>query len=359
VAFLELAGVCKRYGDVPAVQELSLSVREGRLVTLLGPSGSGKSTVLRMIAGLETADAGTIHIGGADVSGVQASDRGVAMVFQSFALFPHMSVAQNIGFGLRARKTPVDETRRLVEEVAAGLGLQDVLGRRPSQLSGGERQRVALARGLVRRPRVLLMDEPLSNLDAKLRAQTRTEIRQLHASAQVTLVYVTHDQAEALSLGDEVAIMDRGRLQHVGPPATVYEHPANLFVAGFLGSPPMNLVDARVSGSAVEAPGVRVVLDGRPALQDGRHVVLGFRPEHVVVAAAPGGREPAAGPGLEGRLEVTEHVGHERLWHVRVGEQLLVVRPAAGDTAAQGDALRATVDPAGVRLFDPETGVAI
>ena len=328
-------------------------------MTLLGPSGSGKSTVLRIVAGLESADAGTILIDGVDVGGVQAADRGVAMVFQSFALFPHMSVAHNIGFGLRARKTPPAQTQRLVEDVAGRLGLRELLGRLPSQLSGGERQRVALARGLVRRPRVLLMDEPLSNLDEKLRAQTRAEIRQLHADAQITLVYVTHDQAEALSLGDAVGIVDGGRLQQIGAPTTVYEHPANVFVAEFLGSPPMNLVDARVSGSAVEAPGVRVVLDGRPALQDGRHVVLGFRPEHVVVAAAPGGREPAAGPGLEGRLEVTEHVGHERLWHVRVGEQLLVVRPAAGDTAAQGDALRATVDPAGVRLFDPETGVAI
>jgi multiple sugar transport system ATP-binding protein len=357
VAFLELAGISKRYGDVQAVDELTLSVREGRLVTLLGPSGSGKSTLLRIVAGLETADGGTIHIDGADVSSVQASERGVSMVFQSFALFPHMSVAQNIGFGLRARKTPADEIKRRVEEVARSLGLQDVLGRRPSQLSGGERQRVALARGLVRRPRLLLMDEPLSNLDAQLRAQTRTEIRQLHAQAAITLLYVTHDQAEALSLGEAVVILDGGRLQQVGAPAHVYEHPANLFVARFLGSPPMNVVEACVNGATVEAPGIRVALNGRPP-ESGRRVMLGFRPENVSIAPSPP-RDTGLDLGLHGVLELSEHVGHERLWHLRVGERLLAVRPAATDTASKGEGIRVIVEPAAVRLFDPDTGAAI
>jgi multiple sugar transport system ATP-binding protein len=355
---LELRGVSKRYGDVCAVDDLSLGVGEGRLVTVLGPSGSGKSTLLRIIAGLERADTGTIRIDGTDVTNVQASERGVSMVFQSFALFPHMSVAQNIGFGLRARKTPADETKRLVEAVAASLGLEHVLGRRPSQLSGGERQRVALARGLVRRPRLLLMDEPLSNLDAQLRAQTRTEIRQLHAEAAITLLYVTHDQAEALSLGEAVVILDGGRLQQVGAPADVYEHPANLFVARFLGSPPMNVVEGHVDGAAVEAPGIRVALNEHRSADSGRRVMLGFRPENVSIAAGPA-HDTALDPGLEGILELSEHVGHERLWHLRVGERLLAVRPAATDTASKGEVVRAIVLPAAVRLFDPETGAAI
>ena len=351
MAFLELSGVSRAYGDVRALEELSLEVEEGELVTLVGPSGSGKSTALRIVAGLERADAGQVRIAGADVTGVQAADRGVAMVFQSFALFPHMTVAQNIGFGLAARRTPAAEARRLVEEVAAWLGLADVLERRPAQLSGGERQRVALARGLVRRPRLLLMDEPLSNLDAKLRVQTRAEIRRIHAEAGITLLYVTHDQAEALSLGDRVAVLEAGRLRQYGPPAEVYERPADSFVAGFLGSPPMNLLAARVDGRAVDAgSGIRVEPPAAQRLQDGRAVLLGFRPEHVAVSA---------GEGFEGVLEVSEHVGHERLWYVRAGDHEVVARPAAGDGLAEGARVRLCVQPGGVRLFDAATGEAL
>jgi ABC-type sugar transport system ATPase subunit len=354
VALLELTGVSKAYGEVRAVKDLSLAVEEGERMTLLGPSGSGKSTVLRLVAGLETPDEGTIRIDGVDVTDVQAADRGVSMVFQSFALFPHMSVAQNIGFGLAARKTPPDETRRLVEEVAEWLALTDLLKRRPSQLSGGERQRVALARGLVRRPQLLLMDEPLSNLDAQLRVQTRAEIRRIHAEARITLLYVTHDQAEALSLGDRVTILDGGRLQQCGPPETVYERPANRFVAGFLGSPPMNLLEARVDGMVLRAEGIEVSLGDRlPAGTNA--VVLGFRPEDVV-ASAPRSR---SGLSFEGIVEVREQVGHERLWHVRAGRHRLIMRVGAGDTAAEGELIRASVPASAVQLFDPATGEAL
>ena len=358
MAFLELNGVAKSYGDTRALDGFSLEVREGELVTLLGPSGSGKSTALRIVAGLETADAGEVRIGGVDVTGVEASERGISMVFQSFALFPHMSVAENIGFGLAARRTPAAEVRRLVEEVADWLALAPVLDRRPSQLSGGERQRVALARGMVRRPRLLLMDEPLSNLDAKLRVQTRAEIRRIHAQAGITLLYVTHDQAEALSLGDRVAIIDGGRLQQHAAPAEVYEHPANRFVAGFLGNPPMNLLPARVDGASVQADGIRVRRDeGARPLDHGRQVLLGFRPEHVVVAGPAHG--VAAGDAFEAVLEVSEHVGHERLWYLRVGEREVIARPGAEHAIAEGTRIRASVQPAGVRLFDPADGKAL
>jgi multiple sugar transport system ATP-binding protein len=348
VAFLELENLSKDYGEGPALDGLSLSVSEGELVTILGPSGSGKTTALRVIAGLERPDEGSVRIAGDDVADVPPAGRGVAMVFQSFALFPHMTVAQNIGFGLRARGTDVEETRRRVSETAEWLGLTRLIDRRPAQLSGGERQRVALARSLVGRPRVLLMDEPLSNLDAKLRVQTRAEIRRLHAELRVTTVYVTHDQGEALSMGSRVALVDCGRLQQYAAPREVYDRPANLFVAGFLGSPPMNLVPARVQADVARAGGVHVPLHGIE-VGEGADVVLGFRAEHVSC--------PARGPdAFEAVLELSETVGHERVWHLRAGDVALTARPPANAVAAEGDRLRAAVDPAAVRLFHPATG---
>ena len=247
-AGLSLAGVSKAWDGAVALSSLSLDVEPGELVTVLGPSGSGKSTALRIVAGLEAPDAGRVTIGERDVTGVEPADRGVAMVFQSFALFPHLSVADNIAFGLRARGAAREEARRRAREVAEPLGLAELLERRPAQLSGGERQRVALARGLAGKPDVLLLDEPLSNLDARLRAEARAEVRRVQADTGVTTLYVTHDQDEALALGHRVAVLDRGALQQVGTPDEVYDRPANRFVASFVGEPAMNLVAPAVDG---------------------------------------------------------------------------------------------------------------
>ena len=331
-AALELDGLAKAWDGAPALDGLSLAVDEGELLTVLGPSGSGKSTALRVIAGLEAPDAGTVRVGGRDVTAADPPDRGVAMVFQSFALFPHLSALDNIAFGLRARGTARDQAARRAREVAATLGLSDLLGRRPSELSGGERQRVALARGLAGSPQVLLLDEPLSNLDARLRAEARAEIRRVQEASGVTTIHVTHDQDEALGLGHRVAVLDRGRLQQVGAPDEVYDRPANRFVAGFVGEPPMNLVDA-------------------PALGLGPAGLLaGFRAEHVLV----GEGEHAA------VLERAERTGHEALWWLDAGGVRLVARgPARGPQPAPGTALRVAIDPAGRIWFDAGTGAAV
>jgi multiple sugar transport system ATP-binding protein len=350
---LELDRVSKRYGRAVAVDELSLSVDEGELVTILGPSGSGKSTALRLIAGLERPDAGAISIAGSDMGDVDAPERGVSMVFQSFALFPHMTVEQNVGFGLAARKAARGEIERAVRETASWLGLEELLERRPHELSGGERQRVALARGLVRRPRVLLMDEPLSNLDARLRVQTRAEIRRVQAEAGITMVYVTHDQAEALSLGRRVAVIDKGRLEQYGGSDAVYERPANRFVAGFVGSPPMNLLPARLEAGTLRTDaGLELPVPPGAPKERRVEVVAGFRAEHVLCGPPESGGFPAV-------LELSERIGHERIWHLRAGERLLAARPPAGLSAAEGDVLGVAIEPEGVRLFDPDTGAAL
>jgi multiple sugar transport system ATP-binding protein len=352
---LVLERVEKNFGAVRALAGLSLAVREGELLALLGASGSGKSTALRVIAGLEQADAGRVLIGGRDVTRVAPAQRDVAMVFQSFALFPHLTVRENIGFGLAARRTPAAERERRVRAAADVLDLGALLGRRPRALSGGERQRVALARALAGRPAVLLMDEPLSNLDAPLRERARAEIRRLHRETGATVVYVTHDQAEALSLGERVALLDGGRLRQVGDPDEVYEHPADRVVARFVGSPPMNLVAARVAGRLLRGPEPIVLpLPPRAALADGEHVIAGFRPERAACPVALDG----CAVGFAAVLDVVERAGHERLWQLHAGEQRLAVRPPRAATAAPGDTVGVAVDPAAVRLFDAETGVA-
>jgi ABC-type sugar transport system ATPase subunit len=296
-----LDGIEKAWEGVAGLRSLSLEVAPGELLAILGPSGSGKSTALRVIAGLEQPDAGTVRIGGRDVTGVEPSARRVAMVFQSFALFPHLSAEDNIGFGLRARGASRDEARARAREVAEPLGLSDLLARRPAQLSGGERQRVALARGLAGKPEVLLLDEPLSNLDARLRGEARAEIRRVQEATGVTTLYVTHDQDEALALGHRVAVLDRGTLQQVGTPDEVYDEPANRFVAGFVGDPPMNLVEAEVIG------------ERRPG------TVAGFRAEHVRLGEGP----------LRARVEAVERAGHEWLCTLALGGSRIVARAAA------------------------------
>ena len=325
---LALEGVSKAWDDGLALASFSLTVEPGELVTVLGPSGSGKSTALRVVAGLEAPDAGRVRIGDRDVTDVEPSRRGVAMVFQSFALFPHLSVADNIAFGLRARGAARDAARERAAAVAEPLGLTPLLDRRPSQLSGGERQRVALARGLAGEPDVLLLDEPLSNLDARLRAEARAEIRRVQEATGVTTLYVTHDQDEALALGHRVAVLDHGELQQVGTPGEVYDRPANRFVASFVGEPPMNLVAPAVVG-----------LEG-----DG--VVAGFRPEHVRVGAGD----------LLARVDLVERTGHETLWHLSLDGEAIVARGPATPVAA-GSTVGVAVED--VRFFDAETGAAV
>ena len=319
----------RRFGRVEALRGVDLAVEPGELVAVLGASGSGKSTLLRAIAGLEPPDDGRVLIDGDDQADVPPPRRGVAMVFQSFALFPHLSVERTIGFGLRARREP-DAAERVLE-AARAVQLDGVLDRRPGELSGGERQRVALARALAARPRVLLLDEPLSNLDAQLRASTRTEIRRLQERTGVTTLYVTHDQDEALALGHRVAVLRDGRVEQAGTPDDIWERPASTWVARFVGTPPMNVLRAPIAG--LEAP------DG----------LIGFRAEDAV--AAPGGESAIV-------FELAERVGAERLWHLRAGDDAVVVRSPDGLPAPEPGApvrVRATT----VRRFDPDSGRAL
>jgi ABC-type sugar transport system ATPase subunit len=349
------AQVTKSYGDVIAVDSLSLEITDGEFMVLLGPSGCGKSTALRMIAGLEEITSGLLTIGDRVVNHVPPRERDIAMVFQSYALYPHMTVQKNIESPLVANKTAkVDaaERKARVDEAARALDLTEYLGRKPGELSGGQRQRVALARAIVRRPEVFLMDEPLSNLDAKLRTQTRLELVELHRRLGTTIVYVTHDQVEAMTMADRIAIINRGKLQQVGPPQAVYDRPANLFVAGFVGSPPMNTLD----GTLTFVGGQPVVTTGHGAVQaadagtatEGTPVVVGVRSEHLRVGDGPA--------TLEGVVENVELLGHERHVVVKVGESLVVIRqPTESPTVSVGEQVPLVAEPSGVHLFDPNT----
>jgi len=348
--------VTKRFGGVVAVDDLTLEVADREFLVLLGPSGCGKSTALRMIAGLENPTAGEIVIGDHVVNDLDPKDRDVAMVFQSYALYPHMTVAGNIEFPLRSRRVPATERKELVETAAAALGLDDLLDRKPSQLSGGQRQRVALARAIVRRPQVFLMDEPLSNLDAKLRVQTRAELIELQRRLETTVVYVTHDQVEAMTMGHRIAILRDGMLQQVGAPQDVYERPANLFVAGFIGNPPMNTITGKVvndDGLAVALPGARAPLPEALAAAVGRQgveeVVVGVRPEHLRLDA--GGFVPAT-------VTVVESLGHERHIACRLDDGALVIvrQPSEHRAPGVGSTVRLATDAQHLHVFDAATG---
>jgi multiple sugar transport system ATP-binding protein len=348
--------VTKSFGSVVAVDDLSLEVHDKEFLVLLGPSGCGKSTALRMIAGLEEPTSGSITIGDRVVDEVEAKDRDVAMVFQSYALYPHMTVRRNIEFPLKTRKVPAAERQQLVLDAANKLGLGDLLDRRPAQLSGGQRQRVALARAIVRRPLVFLMDEPLSNLDAKLRVQTRAELIELQRELETTVVYVTHDQVEAMTMGHRIAIMEGGVLQQVGPPQAVYERPANLFVARFIGNPPMNTLEGRV----VEAAGqVMVSMEGAQVPLPAGHaeavrtsgataVVLGVRPEHLRLADE--GLLPAT-------VTVVESLGHERhvICRLADGQMMILRQPADEAPPPVGHGVHLVADPGHLHLFDAAT----
>ena len=353
-------GVGKSYGPVTVIEHLDLEIRDKELMVLVGPSGCGKSTALRMIAGLEEITGGEIRIGGRRVNELPPKDRDIAMVFQSYALYPHMTVRENLEFGLRIRKTPKAETDRLVTETASLLGLTPFLERKPKELSGGQRQRVAVGRAIVRKPSVFLFDEPLSNLDAKLRVQMRAEISKLQRSLQTTTVYVTHDQVEAMTMGHRIAIMKDGKLQQVGTPLEVYEQPVNLFVASFIGTPPMNFVPCTISegGAALVASGFTVPvpaeLRARTAGRDGRRMMLGLRPESLREEGheTTGAR---ATQSIHATIELVEPLGYEVVIHGRVGDDLLIAKAEPHKAPAVGDRMALEIDLAGLQVFDVET----
>ncbi len=391
MAELEFSHVSKVYGaDTPAVRDLNLRVGEGEFVVLVGPSGCGKTTALRMVAGLEEITSGEIRIGDRVVNDLAPRERDIAMVFQNYALYPHKSVYDNLAFGLRMRKVSKAEQRRRVEEIARKLGLADMLQRRPAQLSGGQRQRVAMGRAIVREPKAFLMDEPLSNLDAKLRVQMRAEIARIQQALKVTTLYVTHDQVEAMTMGDRVAVMRDGVLQQVDTPQRLYDAPGNLFVASFVGSPPMNLFEA-----TVEQGGSRLVfgdaqlelpadlLSERPALRAyaGRRVAVGIRPEEVREASGWDGAR------VRGRVLLVEALGAEQLVHIEIAatplERADLVDAVAADPGPSlgvedlersvtllgrfdrhllltpGEAVEVAIDPRLLHFFDLETGLAV
>jgi multiple sugar transport system ATP-binding protein len=360
-------------GEVRALEDVNLTVEDRELVVLVGPSGCGKTTMLRLISGLDEATTGEISIGGKPMEKVPPGERDVAMVFQHYALYPHMSAYENMAFGLRVRKCPKAEIDKRVNEAAEMLGLTDCLARIPKELSGGERQRVALGRAIVRRPAVYLFDEPLSNLDAPMRVQMRTEISKLHKQLGATTIYVTHDQVEAMTLGDRIAVMNRGVVQQVGQPMSVYERPTNLFVAGFIGWPKMNFFDIHVvqkdAGLFLEEQGdangaiagsqffARVEMEAATRLKQyaGKKIVFGIRPEkmHVSPMAA------ANGSNIEAVVEVVEPVGAETFLYLARGKQSLAARMNGGKNPQIKEKLALSFDIAQARFFDAATGKAI
>ncbi|MBS0340088.1 MAG: sn-glycerol-3-phosphate ABC transporter ATP-binding protein UgpC [Proteobacteria bacterium] len=360
MADIQLQQLVKRFGDVTVVQQLDLSVQAGEFVVLLGESGCGKSTTLRMVAGLEDVTEGRIVIGGKDVTHAPPMSRDIAMVFQSYALYPHMDVEQNMSFALRLAGHSQADTQARVRQAAKVLNIEHLLGRKPRELSGGQRQRVAIGRAIVREPQVFLFDEPLSNLDAKLRGHMRTELAQLHARLGKTTLYVTHDQVEAMTLADRIVIFDKGRIQQVGMPAQVFNQPANLFVAGFIGTPTMNLFEVRATraeGGELLLHGPGFVLPAPPWLRAGatradRALVLGVRPQALRTV-------PEAHDAWRLRVEMVEYLGTESLVTGRlaesIGQKLTVIVP--GDAKALlRERLYVTVAPDDIHLFDAETG---
>jgi multiple sugar transport system ATP-binding protein len=343
-------GVGKVFSGVPALIDLDLEVPDGKFLALLGPSGCGKTTALRILAGLEEPTSGHVFIGQDDVTKLQPRDRDVAMVFQSYALYPHKSVAENIAYPLRVRKIDKKERELRVGKVAELLSITPLLGRMPRQLSGGQRQRVALARAIVREPRAFLMDEPLSNLDAQLRLQMRVEIKRLQRELATTTLYVTHDQVEAMTMADMVAVMHEGRLQQLAAPADLYAHPVNLFVARFCGSPPMNVLSGDVTEGVFAHPAGRVPLD---RTDHSGPVKLGFRPEHATMV------EPGTAGALAAEVYVVEPLGNETLLALQVGDDLINLRAAAGVNPAVGSSCGVLPATPNLHLFDAVTGSAI
>ncbi len=360
-----LKDVTKNFGKVVAVNKSNLHINDGEFLVLLGPSGCGKTTTLRLVAGLEEPTSGEIYIGDRLVNDVSPKDRNIAMVFQNYALYPHMNVYQNISFGLRLRKTPKDEIDRRVKVAATMLGLENLLERKPKELSGGQRQRVALARAIVRNPQVYLMDEPLSNLDAKLRVQTRGELIKLHKRLGVTTVYVTHDQVEAMTLGDRVVVMNKGVIQQVGKPKEVYDKPVNKFVAGFVGTPPMNFFDIKVTkeGNGYYATSehfkIRLLKDQGQKLEEGGYIgkdmIMGIRPKDFYDEIEVANENKSHMEPFEISVDFIEMMGSETFIHFELGDTIAVARVSAARDYSIGDNLNLYIDIKNANLFDKET----
>ncbi len=349
MATLALRDLVKVYGKTEVLHGISLDVADGEFVVFVGPSGCGKSTTLRMIAGLEEINSGTVSIDGAVVNNKEPKDRNIAMVFQNYAIYPHMSVRKNIGFGLRTAKMPKADKNRRIDEVAAILGMTDYLERKPDQLSGGQRQRVAIGRAMVRNPAVFLFDEPLSNLDAQLRTQMRLEIKKLHARVGNTIVFVTHDQVEAMTMADRIVIMKDGHIQQVGTPAEVYHEPANTFVAQFIGAPSMNLLEGTWTGDGVTLEGgTRIALPGR-TIATGRPVRIGLRPEDLTPAV-----DGAA--LMTGVVTVAEPLGPETLLYVDIDGREIIASGPGRAAPEPGDRIGLTAPPSAMHVFDAEGG---
>ena len=350
MASIEFIQLNKSYPNgFQAVRDLNLSIRDGEFVVLVGPSGCGKSTTLRMLAGLEEPTGGEIQIAGRRVNDLEPGDRDLAMVFQNYALYPHMTVRDNLSFGLRMRNTPRDEIKRRVAEAAELLGLNELLDRKPRQLSGGQRQRVAVGRAIVRQPQAFLFDEPLSNLDAKLRAHTRAELAQLHQRFCTTTVYVTHDQVEAMTLGERIVVMHQGQLQQADSPLEVYTRPANRFVAGFIGSPAMNFLEGRIQNTDFVAPSIRYAF-GLPIsrLPEQKDVTLGFRPEHLSLENS----FPALG---QGRVTLVENIGSEMFVHFDLAGHALIGKFSTERRLKPGEVVELHVSPKHWHLFAADT----
>lgn len=356
MASVTLRNVSKIYeGGTRAVNGVDLEIQDREFMVLVGPSGCGKSTTLRMIAGLEEVSEGEVLIGDRVVNDVPPKDRDIAMVFQNYALYPHMTVFENLAFGLKLRRVPKAEIRARVEEVADSLGLSELLDRRPKALSGGQRQRVAVGRAIIRKPQVFLFDEPLSNLDAKMRVQMRTEIAMLHNRLRTTMIYVTHDQTEAMTLGDRICVMKDGFVQQVDAPLSIYDSPVNRFVAGFIGTPPTNFIPGTVSrgpaGAVFRAEGFSMPLPPGWAVPDGTSAVLGIRPEHIGLA----GDAPSAAPVFEAQIRVVEPMGAETFLYLALpglGEPVIARIPSHAPVR-EGHAVRLTADLSHAHLFSP------
>jgi multiple sugar transport system ATP-binding protein len=362
MADVNIINITKRYESTVAVHNLSLDVHDREFVVFLGPSGCGKTTTLRSVAGLEHPEEGDILIDGRRVNGLSPADRDIAFVFQFYALYPHMTVWENLAFPLRAVRTPKETIEQRIREVSAVLHIEPLLGRKPGKLSGGEMQRVAIGRAMVRRPKVFLMDEPLTNLDAKLRAEMRAELKRLQHEIGATTIYVTHDQLEAMSMGDRIAVMDRGVLQQMGTPAEVYDHPKNLFVAGFIGSPAMNFIPCRLPSErdrlllGTEALPLPLEPAARRRLADApteRPLILGVRPEDLAVS-----REEQPG-FLATEVYVVEPLGSENILDLRLVGQVLKARTAPTFQARMGERMGVRIDPERFHLFDAESTEAI
>lgn len=365
MARVKFEHVYKRFGKVEIVHDINLDIVDKEFLVLVGPSGCGKSTCLRMVAGLEELSEGEIFIGDRVVNGVAPKDRDIAMVFQNYALYPHMSVFDNMAFSLKLRHFPKDQIQRRVEEAAGLLNLGQFLKRKPKELSGGQRQRVALGRAIVREPKVFLMDEPLSNLDAKLRVETRANITKLHQRLQTTIIYVTHDQTEAMTMGSRIAVLNAGLIQQIGAPQELYDHPSNLFVAGFIGSPSMNFFNGvKVAG---EGDTLKIVLENvgevviPPLYREqaraaaGKNLTFGIRPEHLedVTVVSP---DAQTGSAIDATVDVVEYLGNELLVYMTVGGKQVVARLNPRSEAHPGGRVRLHVDTDQIHLFNTDTG---